>query len=358
MSTQQPSQYDAWLRPDSAAAALVMRQYLLPVEGADAVFFPPTYAAPKGSNEDKGGYNVDEFEDGTNVVQVDSVGSQANRMEPLFATDDLNGLVPQHIVCAKERRVHILEAGHRAADAIVRFSELKEEIQSAFDSYKSGNAEALARIAPTSIVFGAWDSRGDTQAKLPRVVRSVIRAYNVRRLTRSAQYATIAGELLGEADAEAGEKGPEADLGLAHVPATRTHGGVMLVPGKGEIRRDLIINLTTVQGLAAADDAMAVKFRRYILGLALVAATQPLPTTLRQGCELVPDTSKPSAWELVHRDGTRETLDNLTLDVSREFAKLTAEEFEVAQGKEVPFDNASAGAALKAAKTDKKKGKK
>ena len=30
------------------------------------------------------GYNIDELADGTKVAQIDSVGSQANRMEPLF----------------------------------------------------------------------------------------------------------------------------------------------------------------------------------------------------------------------------------------------------------------------------------
>ena len=45
----------------------------------------------------------------------------------------------------------------------------------------------LAKLAPTSLVFGAWDSR-DTQAKLPRLIASTIRAYNVRKLRRSAQF--------------------------------------------------------------------------------------------------------------------------------------------------------------------------
>jgi len=45
----------------------------------------------------------------------------------------------------------------------------------------------MAKIAPTSLVFGVWDSR-DTQAKLPRLVASTIRAFDVQRLTRSAQF--------------------------------------------------------------------------------------------------------------------------------------------------------------------------
>ena len=66
-----------WLDPNGPVA-LVRKQELLPVEGAGAVFFPPTYAS------DKQPYNVDVLSDGTKVVTVDSVGSQANRMEPIF----------------------------------------------------------------------------------------------------------------------------------------------------------------------------------------------------------------------------------------------------------------------------------
>ena len=56
--------------------ALVLRQKLLPVEGADSVIFPPTYAGI--------GYNIDTLSDGTKVATVDSIGAQANRLEPLF----------------------------------------------------------------------------------------------------------------------------------------------------------------------------------------------------------------------------------------------------------------------------------
>ena len=63
--------------------ALVRREVLVPVEGRDAVFFPPTYAS------DKQPYNIDTLGDGTKVVTVDSVGSQANRMEPVFRVEEL-----------------------------------------------------------------------------------------------------------------------------------------------------------------------------------------------------------------------------------------------------------------------------
>src|SRR5438552_17155021 len=163
-------QFDSWLKDDSPVAALVMRQWLVPVEGKDAVIFPPTYASPEGKRpEDWLGYNIDRLDDGSSVCQIDSVGSQANRMEPIFKCERYSKLVPQVIIEAGNKKVNLLDAGHRAADAIVRFSDLADELEKAFHALQDqGNAELLAKIAPTSLVFGAWDSRG-IQAKMPRI---------------------------------------------------------------------------------------------------------------------------------------------------------------------------------------------
>ena len=160
----------------------------MPVEGERGVIFPPTYADI--------GYNVDALSDGTKVATIDSVGSQANRMEPISRAakagqheKSLSKLVPQiDIAYGNEKVASILEAGHRLGDAVVRSSELKNNAQNAFKVFlDTGDASALAKLSPTSLVFGVWDSR-DTQAKLPRLVQSVIRAWDVDELHRSAQY--------------------------------------------------------------------------------------------------------------------------------------------------------------------------
>ena len=49
------SPFDRYLKGDGPAA-LVIREPLMPVEGADGVFFPPTFAAGDGF---PGGYNID-----------------------------------------------------------------------------------------------------------------------------------------------------------------------------------------------------------------------------------------------------------------------------------------------------------
>lgn len=330
--------FDEWIDDDSAIGAVVMRQHLEPIEGPDAVIFPPTYPIDR----DTAGYNIDRFEDGTNVCQIDSVGSQANRMEPIFKRAKYRALIPQVMIEAEETELHILDAGHRAADAIVRFSTpINSELYLAFEALRDkGEAESLARIAPTSIVFGAWDSRG-TQVKLPRIVRSVIRAYNVKELHRSAQYATIAGEILEGGEAETGESGAKAELGLTHVPSVKTHGGVR---AEGGIRRDAVLNLSPLRALGSesGDPGDDARLRRYILGLCLVAFTAPAEIALREGCELVPVVDNPTEWKLVRHDGKRDSFD-LSHEAALNFATASSDDFGVKQEEiRATFDSALA----------------
>src|ERR1700736_1432487 len=102
---------NTWADDPRGPVALHLRQKLLPVEGPHGVIFPPTYAEI--------GYSIDTLSDGTKVAQIDSVGAQANRMEPLFrkAKSDrpenpLARLVPQiEIMIGNEKTVSILDAG-------------------------------------------------------------------------------------------------------------------------------------------------------------------------------------------------------------------------------------------------------
>src|SRR5262245_60549385 len=105
-----------WADNKDGPVALHLKQKLVPVEGEGGVIFPPTYTTK--SNEIP--YNIDERSDGTKVATVDSVGSQANRMEPIFKREPYASLVPQiEIEYGNEKVISILEAGHRLGDAIV-----------------------------------------------------------------------------------------------------------------------------------------------------------------------------------------------------------------------------------------------
>jgi CRISPR-associated protein Csb1 len=315
----------------------------MPVEGIDGVVFPATYAAGDGF---PGGYNIDtDPESKKNVALVDSVGSQANRIEPIFKEDKYAKLVPQIAVTAGEKEVSVLDAGHRAGDALLRCSSLDTELQSAFKEVLKGDATALAKIAPTSLVFGVWDSR-DTQAKLPRVLASTIRAFNVRKLRRSAQFNPAVDfaelDVFSEEEkskAEGDSKNPLAKRGFVHVPATATHGGVI---ADGGIRRDATLGLAAIRLLhAGKDEANTLALRRYILGLSLVAFTYNASGYLRQGCLLVLNPDQPRELVEVLPTGERKPL-KISHEDAIKFATETAEEFGVGESKTVPFDKKKA----------------
>jgi CRISPR-associated protein Csb1 len=365
------TQFDDWIRDASDVAALVMRQWLEPVEGKDAVIFPPTYTlddTDAGNRFNKGeavpgvykgqkgpmGYNLDSLGDGKSVCQIDSVGSQANRMEPIFMRQTYQDLVPQVIIEAVGNSINLLEAGHRAADAIVRFSNLAKELEEAFGAVRAGNAKKLAEIAPTSLVFGAWDSRG-TQVKLPRIVRSVIRAFNVEPLHRSAQYIPAIDYVetrLLEAPEAKNQQEAMSELGLSHAPAPWSHGGIVV---EQEIRRDATLNLVALRALRAGKDADPLPLRRYILGLSLVAFTARQDTFLREGCQLIPDVERAGEWALVRHDGTRDDGLRVSHEQALEYARAAANAFGVGRSKKATFNEQAAREALRQSKEERKK---
>ncbi|MCB1227963.1 MAG: type I-U CRISPR-associated protein Cas7 [Verrucomicrobiales bacterium] len=354
-------QFDHYLKADGPAA-IVTREPLIPVEGADGVLFPSTFASGDGF---PGGYNIDGDPNGENVALVDSVGSQANRIEPLFAEADHAALVPQVVITAGVKRINLLEAGHRAGDAIVRCSSLQQELHDAFKALLDGDATSLAKIAPTSLVFGVWDSR-DTQAKMPRLIASTIRAYNVRKLTRSAQYwaggssnpVTVYDDenILGPIKDDKDRK-ERSTSGFTHVPATGSHGGII---AKGGIRRDATLALAALKLINAGSDAdSTLKLRRYILGLALVAFTKLPGGYLRQGTILISDPDNQGKTDEVYANGSRKPF-TVTHEEALKYAKDAAEAFGVGESREVPFDaeKAKADLAGKEAKSKAKKEKK
>ncbi len=326
--------FDAWCE-DAGPAALVLREHLMPVEGPDGVLFPATFAASEDKTF-KGGYNIDEFPDGKNICLIDSVGSQANRIEPLFVKEGYAGLVPQIVVKAGNKQVNLLEAGHRAGDAVVRCSALQEELQKAFKAAQNGDAGPLAKVAPTSLVFGAWDSR-DTQAKLPRLIASTIRAFDVKELTRSAAYVPPIDHIaVGNIPdyANETEKKEYSKRGYLNALASATHGGVIATGG---IQRNATLHLAALRLLTVGGDAArTLTLRRYILGLALTAFTHSPSGYLRQGCNLVLDADKKREFKTVHGDGRREDA-TVTHSEAITYAKAAAKAFGIDPDRKIDY---------------------
>jgi CRISPR-associated protein Csb1 len=353
----------AWADDLQGPVALHLRQILVPVEGDGTVIFPPTYAKEGRATSP---YALDKLANGESVVQVDSVGSQANRMEPVFKREPEGSsenaaarLVPQiDIEVSKEMLVSIFDVGHRLGDALVRSSELADSAKNAFAAYQlHGDATPIAKLAPTSLVFGAWDSRGEG-AKLPRIVQSTVRAWNVDELKRSAQYfppINYAKHDVFSADeaqkAEGNAKNPLAQQGFVAVPSVDAAGGVLV---RGQIVREVTVNLVALRRLGSGADAeTGAKLRRYVLGLALVAATNLQDGFYRQGCLLTPNPDFPATWSLVQRSGVRVPLE-LTAEGAMEFANTVASEFGVGADRVVKFEKERAKADLPKSKAKAK----
>lgn len=194
--------------------------------------------------------------------------------------------------------------------------------------------------------------------ELPRLVQSVIRAWNIDELTRSAQYVPpidyVKLDVFSEeekAKSEGNATSPLARSGFVAVPATRTHGGIV---ARGPIIRDVTINLVALRRLNAR--ANADTLRRYILGLALVAATEPMDGFLRQGCLLVPKPQQPSGWEQVARTGERTPV-ALNNAQARVLAAQWAGDYGVGASRTVKFGKDLAKADLAEKEAAKAKGK-
>jgi CRISPR-associated protein Csb1 len=355
------NKYDFLLK-DSGPAAIVFKQWLKPV--GSEVFFPPTYANPSQRKGDPPVYNIDRFENAKHsVCVIDSIPSQANRIEPaLGRVTDKEGkairLVPKVIVKAlvddEEKQVNLLEAGHRAADAVVQLSSLREDITKAIKAYRDGNATEIAKIAPTSLVFGMWDSR-ESGVKVPRLLNSIIRAYDVLEHRRSSQFNPsldfeAAGVVPGKGDKKLSE------VGMDGAPATFQHGGIEARSG---ICRDASLNLCTLRNIRGTDENQTLALQRYILGLSLIALTyfDGKIFNLRQGCQLVAIPEKPMIRTFINADGSETPFDDDAESVLA-YAASTAAAFGVGNDRiDEKFDPKLAKAALKKTTKEEEGGK-
>jgi CRISPR-associated protein Csb1 len=357
-------QYDTLL-DDKGPAAIVMHRKLMPAEGKNSWIFPPTFAQSESADDDEdggGAYQIDDLPNDArkNVCLIDSIGSQANRIEPIFKTAPYSALVPQMTIRLKNGdEVNILDAGHRAADAVVRFSKiLGPSLSKAFKQYREKrDCSELVKLAPTSLIFGVWDSRA-TGAKIQRIARSIIRAYNVTEAKRSATYQAAydytGNEMIDpKLDKGTGKNNPLSQEGFKYSLATGTHGGVLAY---GDIQQEAIINLVALRTLS---EDMATK--RYLLGLALVALSyrDQQGFNLREGCLLLAAT-KPDfdgVWKVVKFDSTDDTeiLRGFTHDVALAYTQETVKGIQLNKGISDTFDKITAEEWLAIDKKERKK---
>ena len=172
------------------AAAIRSVTRLQPAGGKGDKVFPPTYLTERGATTQYA------FEtrrvDGQDVATVllDSVASQANRMEEalLAAWEDHRIDVPVISVdftgeegISDLDRITTLQAPHRIADALLRDSVDAEgtrfrdtPVGAAFTDASAKNATAIYRYCPTALVFGVWDSTGPRGGLGHKIQRALV----------------------------------------------------------------------------------------------------------------------------------------------------------------------------------------
>lgn len=181
------------------AAAFRCRRRLQPAGGQGDKVFPPTFAGAVYASEQR---RVAGREDPITCVLLDSVQSQANRMElalqeavdagqaklPLvevdFSAHDPTGDVEADLEAGRlidaVGRITSLQAPHRLADAILRDSELDgqpfrhSDTGKALNTVSLANATSLFELCPTALLFGMWDSTGPKGGLGPKFERAIV----------------------------------------------------------------------------------------------------------------------------------------------------------------------------------------
>ncbi len=320
-----------------------------PAGGPGDKVFPPTY---------EGGAYATEMRhiDGVEVpcVLVDSVQSQANRMETALLEEWEDGAIPLPVVTVdfagydlpKPFRVTSLEAPHRIADALLRDSLLDDvpfrqsKTGQKIDLADARNATTLFELCPTALVFGMWDStgpRGGMGSKFQRAVVSEfigLHAVSGKRTSSRidpAQVLRSAGPVYRTPDGGWTLEQSQAASGQRSGvrPSEVNHGNITPSIAEGGFTISKALQ-TTVLSLAAlgrlrfpidgvpSDRETDRAARTALAALALLGAALVRETgaDLRSRCQLFP--TEAFLWELLDRPGAGVSRFELPADRARE----------------------------------------
>jgi CRISPR-associated protein Csb1 len=280
--------YQDLLQAVQSAAGLRLRLRLQPLYGAGEIVFPCTVANGKYQTFDR---RLPEYKDYQHTrtidgivkssplgsvpcVIIDSVQSQANRMEDALLTDIRAGNIAiPHIVSdfsgveglQKEvGELSCFECPHRAFDAILRDS--VDSAGTPFPATDAGqsivkanskNATALFEISPGSLLFGSWDSTGVSGGlgeKFTRCVVSEIVGINTAEGERGG-FRVDPLNSSGDVDCEKIAKSDGYDIWRNRQAGSKkdkmkasvvNHGNIIIDKAHGGITADYIQQSTTI----------------------------------------------------------------------------------------------------------------
>jgi CRISPR-associated protein Csb1 len=328
---------------------------LEPAGGPGDKIFPPTHAVDDKNKKPGAKYAFEtrriDGHDATCVL-IDSVQSQANRMEEALQTlwaarrialpvvsVDFSSVAPE------VGRVTSLTAPHRIADALLRDSLLNgqlfrlSDIGRSFTDASTKNATALFKVCPTGLVFGLWDStgpKGGLGAKFQRALVSEIVGINavagsktesridpLNILKKAADIYVAADESerwttdVSKAKKENGEpvkfgkEGKPSEVNHGNVtPSIDSVGGGVTID---EARHTVVLSLASLRRLGFTTGADEARTVLAALGLLAVFAAESGGHDLRSRCLLVPKKGSALKLEAIARDGSTTPVD-LDLD--------------------------------------------
>ncbi|SFW22706.1 type I-U CRISPR-associated RAMP protein Csb1/Cas7u [Nitrosovibrio sp. Nv17] len=333
-------------------AALRRRQALQPVGGKGDKIFPPTYPGEGRNAPPRHVYEKRRLEtQDTWCVLVDSVQSQANRLEECLLQAMADGIpIPHVAVDFSDARLEgissitSLDAPHRVYDAILRDSLLgkepfmESEVGRRLAKAKAEDASALLEISPTALLFGAWHSTGEgggIGAKFARCLISEITGIDVPveevtdRRTGEIDFRTT-GRRTGSrmdplgilrkvevfkgeygwstSDAAAGKKAKKVR------PSEINHGNIApsvqpLGVTCDHLEHSFVLSFAALRRLrfgGGEERDSAARAFLAALGLLALAEQDARGYALRSRCDLVCDGR--AALELVHPDGTTDAV--------------------------------------------------
>ena len=354
------------------AAAFRSITELEPAGGKGDKIFPPTYEGGKYATEKR--VLPDEPEP-VDCVLLDSVQSQANRMELALLQSWREGLLPLPVITvdfdgnglSKSIKVTSLEAPHRVADALLRDSLLgdvqfrQSEVGKRLDNMNTNNATTLFELCPTALIFGVWDSTGLKGGAGPKFARAMVSeivgthaVVGVKTSSRidPAQILKEAGPLYetknggwtldkNEARKEKnapkkfGKNGRPSEVMHGNITPTIADGGVTV----NKINKVTVVSLPALRRLSfPINGAVSVevnqKARTVLASLALCAATlsEEQGCDLRSRCLLRPITAP--VWEII--DSPKEETKKYTITSSIALS-VYKEAVNQAKGVGLPF---------------------
>ena len=329
-----------------AAAFRCITKYQ-PAGGPGDKIFPPTYLGRQYATEQRINPATGELR---NCVLLDSVASQANRMELALLSACRAGSIRLPMLevrfdqdeLRRKFTVTSLEAPHRVADALFRDSRLDGKM---FRSSAPGklldqagvtNATGIFGICPTALAFGFWHStgpRGGSGAKFQRAITSEIIGYDAVPGKKTASRIDPADIRAGvrplyqranESDEhptwtlqqeQAAKNGNRSQtLGRDGRPSEANHGNVTPTVTEGGFTIREAVQTTTLSlaairrlrfplnGAADSDPGVDLAARTTLAALGLAAGTLArADTDLRSRCHLIPQ--NPVIWELLDQPG-------------------------------------------------------